>query len=92
MPGMERILLIKYSSSIAVLMVVPSQYDNTGMTLTPYSAVYVHGNSADAVDGDRVKFVGDCIGKVHYPRAEGAQATVWGFEGRVIELLPGQTN
>src|SRR6266403_2813796 len=63
----------------AVLVVEPSRYDNTGMTLAPHTAVYVYANFRDAVDGDRFKFVGDCIGKVNYPRADGAQATVFGF-------------
>ncbi len=76
----------------AVLVVEPSRYDNTGMTLTPYTAVYVYSNFRSAVDGDRFKFVGDSIGKVNYPRADGAQATVLGFRGTVIKILPGQTN
>jgi hypothetical protein len=76
----------------AVMVVVPSRYDNTGMTLKPYSAVYVYADFGGAVDGDRFKFLGDCIGNVNYPRADGALATVLGFRGRVVKMQPGQIN
>jgi hypothetical protein len=76
----------------AVLVVEPSRYDNTGMTLKPYTAVYVYAGFGNAVDGDRFKFVGECIGKVNYTRANGGQATVWGFRGMVIPIAQGQTN
>jgi hypothetical protein len=76
----------------AVMAVEPSRYDNTGMTLNPYSSVYVYADFGNAVDGDRFKFIGDCIGNVNYITALGAKATVLGFRGRVIKILPGQTN
>jgi hypothetical protein len=76
----------------AVMLVEPSRYDNTGITLTPYTAVYVYSNFGNAVDGDRFKFVGDCLGNVNYTTVLGAKATVQGFRGLVIKILPGQTN
>src|SRR5438067_2198640 len=39
----------------AVLVVEPSRYDNTGMTLKPNTAVYVYANFGNAIDGDRFK-------------------------------------
>jgi hypothetical protein len=78
--------------SEAVLVVEPSRYDNTGMTLKPYTAVYVYADFRNAVDGDKFKFVGECIGKVTYTKASGAEATVWGFRGVVVPIAPGQTN
>jgi hypothetical protein len=76
----------------AVLIVEPSRYDNTGMTLRPYTAVFVYANFRNAVDGDRFKFVGECIGKVNYTKANGAEATVLGFRGMAIPIALGQTN
>ncbi len=76
----------------AVLVVEPSRYDNTGMTLKPNTAVYVYANFGNAIDGDRFKVISECIGKVHYNQANGALATVWGFRGMVIPILQGQTN
>jgi len=76
----------------AVLVVEPSRYDNTGVTLKPYTAVYVYADFRNAVDGDKFKFVGECIGKVNYTKANGALATVLGFRGMVIPIAQGQTN
>ena len=78
--------------SEAVLVVEPSRYDNTGITLRPYTAVYVYADFRNAVDGDKFKFVGECVGKVNYTKANGAEATVSGFRGMVIAIAPGQTN
>jgi len=76
----------------AVLVVEPSQYDNTGMPLKPYTDVYVYADFRNAVDGDRFKFLGECIGKVNYTKANGAEATVFGFRGMVVPIAQGQTN
>ena len=76
----------------AVMVVEPSRYDNTGMTIRPYSAVYVYAGFGNAVDGDKFKFIGDFIGNTNYTTVQGANATVQGFRGRVIKILPGQTN
>ena len=76
----------------AVLVVEPSRYANTGVTLKPYTAVYVYADFRNAVDGDKFKFVGECIGKVNYTKANGALATVLGFRGMVIPIAQGQTN
>jgi hypothetical protein len=76
----------------AVMVVEPSRYDNTGMTLRPYSSVYVYANFGNAVDGDKFKFIGDSIGTMNYTTVLGAQATVQGFRGQVVKILPGQTN
>ena len=76
----------------AVLVVEPSWYDNTGMTLKPYTAVYVYADFRNAVDGDRFKFLGEFIGKVNYTKANGAEATVFGFRGMVVTIAQGQTN
>jgi len=76
----------------AVLIVEPSRYDNTGMILKPYSAVYVYANFGGAVDGDKFKFLGESIGRVQYKTAMGALATVYGFRGTVIPIAVGQTN
>jgi hypothetical protein len=80
------------NSGEAVLVIEPSRYDNTGMTLKPYTAVYVYASFGNAIDGDKFKVIGDCIGKVHYDKANGALATVWGFRGMAVPILPGQTN
>ena len=76
----------------AVLVVEPSRYDNTGITLQAHTAVYVYADFRNAVDGDKFKFVGECVGKVNYTKANGAEATVLGFRGMVIAIAPGQTN
>lgn len=76
----------------AVMVVEPSRYDNTGMTIRPYSTVYVYADFGNAVDGDKFKFIGDFIGNTNYTTVLGAERTVLGFRGRVIKILPGQTN
>ena len=55
-------------------------------------AVYVYANFSNAVDGDKFKVIGRCIGRVQYTTARGALATVLGFRAMVIPIPPGQTN
>jgi hypothetical protein len=86
------VVSVVHGGTEAVLQIEPSRYDNTGMTLKPYTAVYVYADFRNAVDGDKFKFVGECIGKVNYTKANGAEATVFGFRGMAIPIAVGQTN
>jgi hypothetical protein len=88
------VVSIVNGGSEAVLVVEPSRYDKSigGIQPTPNNAVYVYANFGSAVDGDRFKIMGECIGRVQYTRANGSLATVLGFRGTAIPIAQGQTN
>src|SRR5438874_12984394 len=89
-----RVVSIANGGREGVLVVEPSRYDNTvgGMQPKPKTAVYVYADFGNAVDGDRFKVIGEYIGRVRYRTAIGGMATVSGFRGTIIPILPRQTS
>ena len=88
-----RVVSITNGGSEAVLTVEPSVYENVvgGVSPKRYAAVYVYADFRNAVDGDKFKFVGQCVGQVQYRTAIGGMATVLGFRGALIPIPPWQT-
>jgi hypothetical protein len=88
------VVSITNGGSEAVLTVEPSVYENLigGVSPKRGTAVYVYADFRNAVDGDRFKFMGQCVGQVQYRTAIGGMATVLGFRGNITPLPPWRTN